>query len=100
MVQSGRIGDMIVVNETRKHAVADYCNSRLCPQTDPVEGSLAYAVLLSVRETPWISLRDVSNEIDEPVNLVSGTLKYLLNKRCLIRTKEFGIYRYRAMMQW
>ena len=61
------------------------------------EGTLAYAVLLAVQEEPGITLADIAKNIDEPINLVSGTLKYLINKEKLTREKEESVYKYYAI---
>ncbi len=61
------------------------------------EGTLAYAVLLAVQEEPGITLAEIAKTIDEPINLVSGTLKYLINKEKLERKKNNSVYKYYAL---
>lgn len=52
------------------------------------EGNLCCAVMLAVSEGFGDTTSDISRAIDEPINLVSGTLKYLINKKKLKRTKN------------
>jgi len=58
--------------------------------------SLANAVLLAVKEEPGITSSDIAKTIAEPINLVSGTLKYLLKTNKISRKKEGPVYKYYA----
>jgi hypothetical protein len=58
------------------------------------EGTLSYAVLLAIETEPHVTAKEISVHLDEPDNLVSGTIKYLLNREYIDRVKRDGVYRY------
>lgn len=71
----------------------------------PKEGTLAYAVLACIASYdveevseahPDANMSQIAKDLGEPINLVSGTLKHLLNKGHVYRDKDedTGAYKY------
>ena len=58
------------------------------------EGSLSCAVIMAVADGAGQTCGEIAEAIDESMNLVSGTLKYLINKGKLSRTKIHGTWIY------